>query len=83
MLERLSECYVDALRLAKTGQQLKGELDVASLSRLALALANTNGKAAVTLQFGIDAQGISFIRGNVRWLPRRCWDPGCHPGRYR
>lgn len=79
MLEGLNDRYVDAIRLAKTGQRLTGEIGLARMTRLGPSLASRAGAATVTLQFGVDAQGIGFVRGHVNSrlevICQRCLKP--------
>jgi len=67
MLERLPD-IIKVQNLAETGRILEGKLSLASMQRLDLQLAegadNAN-EAEVTLEFGIDVQGIKFLSGHI------------------
>lgn len=79
MSERLNERRVDAAKLARLGQSLEGEVDLAVMPRLAPLLVNTEGSARTHLQFGIDVQGQPHIGGRVSatltMICQRCLEP--------
>lgn len=60
-------------RLAKSGESLHGTMALKGMSRLAGFLHDTDGEVDVTLEFGIDAQRVKFVRGSLRGsLPLVC-----------
>lgn len=56
---------IEPYRLAKAQAVLRGDLALATMSRLADLLASDEGDVAVDLHFGIDPDGIAFIAGHV------------------
>lgn len=78
MAQRLNERRVDAVKLARLGQMLEGEIDLAAMPRLASLLVDTEGAARLRLRFGIDAQGQPGVHGQVsatlRMICQRCLD---------
>lgn len=86
MLNQLPE-FVDPIRLAEMGQALKGQVAVADMSRLAAALGIpsliaqplTQGEVDADLVFGVDGQGIRYMRGHLRAelnvMCQRCLQP--------
>ena len=71
--------YVDARKMAQQGALISGELDVASLPRLAQAAASNEGKINVDLDFHRDEQNFRVIGGQIEAkvsvLCQRCLDP--------
>jgi uncharacterized protein len=70
MSNQLAE-LVDPLRLADTGQALKGQVAVARMPRLVSMLgvaAPDSGSPDVTvdLKCGVDGQGVRYMRGSLR-----------------
>ncbi len=80
MLNQLPE-FVDPMRLAETGQLLKGQVAVAKMPRLVTMLGLVDldaswrtevlpspalGEVDVDLVFGIDGQGVRHVLGSVR-----------------
>jgi len=69
----------DLFKLAHQGAHISSHVDVARLKRFADALAGDSGVVSVDLQFGVDEQGVRFIRGNlatdVKVLCQRCLQP--------
>ena len=66
-------------KLARQGQVLQGSIELNRMDRLAQMLAETNGSVSVTLQFGVDEQGIHFASGSleveVQMTCQRCMKP--------
>lgn len=54
---------IDPFRFAHNGVQIRGSLPVASLTRLADKLADTQGDIMVTLQFDVDQTGTPYVEG--------------------
>ncbi|KPK37168.1 MAG: hypothetical protein AMJ69_12350 [Gammaproteobacteria bacterium SG8_47] len=65
MSQRLP-AQVDALRFAEAGRHLAGNVPLAGLKRLAPLLASTAGEAWVELDFGLDAQGVAYVRSRIK-----------------
>ncbi len=63
MLERLPK-FIDPLVFADRGKELKGEIELADLQRLADILANHNGKVAVQLSFFRQSR-LAGVKGQV------------------
>ena len=89
MLNQLPE-FVDPIRLAEMGQVLKGQVALADMPRLAAALGIpglpgqiaqplTQGEVDADLVFGVDGQGIRYVRGRLRAelnvMCQRCLQP--------
>lgn len=80
--------YVDPLRLAEAGQVLKGQVAVSAMPRLVSALRTAaqdvpvsaaQGMVDADLTFGVDGQGIRYVRGSLRTelavICQRCLQP--------
>lgn len=65
MLDDNLPLKVDPFRFADQSLSLSGTLLVKDMSRLHSHLSSTEGKAAVDLQFGIDQEGIRYVKGHV------------------
>ena len=71
--------HIDPIRLAETRRLLQGEVALAEMSRLVEALQDNDGNVSVSLEFGIDEEGIRVMRGRVQGevtlLCQRCLEP--------
>jgi uncharacterized protein len=71
--------HIDPIRMAETRRLLQGEVAVAEMSRLVEALQDSDGSVSVSLEFGIDEEGIRVMRGRVQaevsLLCQRCLEP--------
>jgi uncharacterized protein len=56
---------INPYRFAEARNQLHGVLHVKDMSRLRQSLADDSGEIKIDLQFGVDEQGISFLRGQL------------------
>ena len=56
---------VDAVRFADNAMRLHGNLPVKNMERLCPSLASDRGSIEVSLNFGVDEQGIRFLRGHL------------------
>lgn len=78
MSEPASE-LVYALRLARTGASLEGDLEISSMRRLAPLLVTDRGAAHYSLVFGLDAQSRPTVFGRVgaslEVICQRCLEP--------
>lgn len=54
---------IDPFRFANTGRELKGEVDLADLTRLAESLRHADGVVKVWMRFDIDDTGTPFMEG--------------------
>lgn len=61
---------VDPFRMAELGRQFEGRLDFSQMPRLLPALASNpgsdDGGVETVLNFGIDDQGIAWLKGSLR-----------------
>ena len=62
--ENLLPHKVDPVRFADNGTSLTGKLLVKDMSRLCTSLSNTEGEVTANVIFGVDEQGIRFVRGS-------------------
>ncbi len=67
MSARLQE-YIKPLSLCDRGDHLRGAISLAGMGRLAGLLCHQNGEVKVDLEFGVDAQSIKFLRGQLKSL---------------
>jgi uncharacterized protein len=74
---------VDPLRLAQRGERLEGTLPLADLARLREATSLAQGEVVVELNFGIDDQGVRYLKGTastqVTLECQRCLQPMDYP----
>lgn len=56
---------IDPYRFAETRRILEGRLGVASMQRLAGHLSDDSGEVQVELAFGVDDEGIRYVRGRL------------------
>ncbi len=54
---------VDAFRFAENTARLEGALFIKDMQRLAPSLYTSDGETQVQMEFGVDKQGIHFLRG--------------------
>lgn len=57
---------IDPYRFAETRRILEGWLDIASMRRLAGKLAEDTGEVKVQLEFGVDNEGVRYVRGRLQ-----------------
>ncbi len=66
-------------KLARQGISLQGTISVAEMGRLAELLTDSQGAVEVELHFGIDEQGVRYVRGRliaqVNVECQRCMQP--------
>lgn len=71
--------HIDPYRHAEQGLSMGGTVKMADMPRLCAHLNQTDGCAHVELQFGVDEQGVTFIKGQVKAMLvlqcQRCMDP--------
>jgi uncharacterized protein len=77
-LQRLPEQIIP-FKLARQRRSLQGLLKLEKMERLTALLADGHGDVAVDLQFGVDEQRISYMRGHlsaeVSMTCQRCMGP--------
>lgn len=66
MHEERLPVQIDPVRLAETGRILEGQLPLSELTRLKDVLVDNRGTVAVRLEFGIDQEGIPYLKGQIR-----------------
>ena len=80
MSEKFIPEHIDPYRFAEQNLYLDGSLKIADMHRLNSNLSSGNADTVkVDLQFGIDEQGITFLKGhietNLRLQCQRCMEP--------
>lgn len=79
MADKLLPEYIDPFRYAEQALSLQGFVGLTDMARLRTSLSSTEGEVAANLQFGIDEQGLAFIKGHLKallTLPcQRCLEP--------
>jgi uncharacterized protein len=66
MFEERLPVHIDPLRMAETRRLLQGHVALAEMARLAESLQESGGDVAVSLEFGIDEEGIRYMRGRIQ-----------------
>ncbi len=70
---------IEPLRLAKAGRSMHGRLALTQMQRLKQSLQSAQGDADVELHFGVDENGVHYVRGLVRadleLVCQRCLQP--------
>ena len=64
-LDQRLPVQIDPIRLAASGQQLHGELEISRLTRLVELLTSKEGTVKVEFEFDIDVNKISYVRGSI------------------
>ena len=76
--QRLPE-QITPFKLARQRRSLQGVLKLDTMARLTELLADSQGDVTVDLQFGVDEQGVSYMRGHlsaqVALICQRCMEP--------
>ena len=71
--------HIDPYRYAEQGIVLDGVVNIVEMERLKTTVSSTQDKVAVKLQFGVDEQGIPFLKGHLETKLslqcQRCMDP--------
>jgi uncharacterized protein len=79
MSEKIIPEHVDPYRLAEQGIGLTGILNLADMPRLCSNLHQSDQKASIELRFGMDEQGLTFLKGHletqVTLQCQRCMEP--------
>lgn len=66
MFDERLPVHIDPIRFAETGRELKGRIAFSEMERLSTMLHESSGEAEVELNFGVDHEGIRFMRGRIR-----------------
>ncbi|MCW8918076.1 MAG: YceD family protein [Gammaproteobacteria bacterium] len=73
MFDERLPVHIDPLRMAETGRLLEGRYAIADLERLHDLLLESSGEVVVSLEFGIDAEGIRYMKGRLQGaVPLEC-----------
>ena len=79
MSEKFIPEHIDPYRYAEQNLQLKGTVKLADMQRLSVNLNQEMDKADVDLHFGIDEQGLAYLKGRVtaklKLQCQRCMEP--------
>jgi uncharacterized protein len=81
MHEKLIPEHIDPFRYAEQSLSLVGQVKIVDMERLSanLGVAPNNDAVDVSLEFGVDEQGITFLKGHLKALLRlqcqRCLEP--------
>lgn len=79
MTEKFIPEHIDPFRYAEQGLGLSGTLNVADMQRLLPSVIPHADVVTVDLQFGIDEQGVTFLKGilktTLRLQCQRCMEP--------
>ena len=77
--ENLLPNKIDPFRFADNGTHLEGKLLVKEMNRLCTSLNNHAGEVKLSMMFGVDEQGIRFVRGaysvHLILQCQRCMEP--------
>lgn len=66
MFDERLPVHIDSFRMAEAGRLFDGEYSLAELDRMHDSLLDSSGKVAVSLEFGIDAEGIRYMKGRLQ-----------------
>ena len=66
MFDERLPVHIDPLRMAETGRLLEGGYSLEEMDRLHDSLLDSSGKVAVSLEFGVDAEGIRYMKGRLQ-----------------
>lgn len=79
MSEKFIPEHIDPFRYAEQNLALSGTVKVSEMKRLSENLGTTNETVAVDLQFGVDEQRITFLKGRLQTKLclqcQRCMEP--------
>ena len=83
MFDERLPVHIDPLRMAETRRLLQGHVALAEMKRLVESLQDNDGDARVSIEFGVDAEGIRFMRGriqaDVQLVCQRCLETMRYP----
>lgn len=66
MSEKFIPEHIDPFRFAEQNLRLDGVVKVADMHRLSSSLKSHDSVVNITLQFGVDEQGITFLKGSLK-----------------
>lgn len=66
MFDERLPVHIDPLKMAETGRLLQGRYSLEEMDRMHDALRDHNGVVSVSLEFGIDAEGIRYMKGRLQ-----------------
>lgn len=66
MFDERLPVHIDPLRMAEAGRLFEGSYSLAEMDRLHDSLLDSSGKVTVSLEFGIDAEGIRYMKGRLQ-----------------
>lgn len=79
MPERFIPEHIDPIRFAEQGLGLDGAVKLSDMPRLSSLIQSNEGKVLVNLNFGIDEQGITYLKGHLETQLtlqcQRCMEP--------
>lgn len=79
MSEKFIPEHIDPYRYAEQQLRLDGVVKYADMHRLTSNVLNNDGTVAVHLQFGVDEQGITYLKGQLKTQLtlqcQRCMEP--------
>lgn len=79
MSEKFIPEHIDPFRFAEQGLRLDGYVKVIDMHRLSANLGPNNDPVAVQLQFGVDEQGVTYLKGHLETKLtlqcQRCMEP--------
>ena len=71
--------HIDPLRMVEARRVLHGEIPLAEMVRLLDSVTAAEGNVSITLEFGVDVEGIRYMRGSllarVVLTCQRCLEP--------
>lgn len=66
MFDERLPVHIDPIRMAETRRLLQGHVALAEMKRLTESLQDSEGDVRVSLEFGIDEEGIRNVRGHIQ-----------------
>jgi uncharacterized protein len=79
MAEKFIPEHIDPFRFAEQNLRLDGMVKIIDMHRLSANLSSDNDPIVVNLQFGVDEQGITFLKGHLETKLtlqcQRCMEP--------
>lgn len=79
MSDKLIPEHIDPFRYADQGLTIEGLVKIADMPRLGSAMASHEGLVTASLRFGVDEQGITFVKGHIQTsltlACQRCLEP--------
>ena len=79
MTEKLIPEHIDPFRFAELGLSISGTAHVADMQRLSNIVLSNADTVTVDLQWGVDEQGTTFLKGNLKTQLtlqcQRCMEP--------